>query len=339
MIECGVAGWDYKDWKGRVYPQRETDHFDRLEYLSLYLSVFEINRTYYRPATPDEARSWLARVAHRPTVFSAKLPEQFVAPGWAWTKADVKQARAGLDVLHEHDRLRAAILQFAYSFKRMNKDGSLNEAALKWLRDVTNVFEGLPVFVEFRHGSWDAPEVLQELRDRNIGWINVDQPRLPRDSLPLTSYATTPVGYLRMHGRNYRTWMRGQSRKTKKTAETVQQRRKRTKEQRQADEAQKDARFDYFYSPAELRELANTAKEIAGRPGVREVITVNNNHYLGKAPANALMLKSLLTGKRVPAPPDLFREYGDILHDYARPVPAEQLRVRIGASAEERPPA
>jgi hypothetical protein len=40
------------------------------------------------------------------------------------------------------------------------------------------------------------------------------------------------------------------------------------------------------------------------------------------------MLESLLTGETVAAPPDLFREYGDILHDYARPVPADELRGR-----------
>ena len=31
MFKAGVAGWDYKNWKGRVYPQRESDGFDRLE--------------------------------------------------------------------------------------------------------------------------------------------------------------------------------------------------------------------------------------------------------------------------------------------------------------------
>jgi len=96
MMKCGLSGWDYKNWKGTVYPQRQTHDFDRLEYLSLYLSVFEINRTYYRPASVEEARNWLARTAHRPkVVFTAKLPEQFVAPGKTWTNDDVREARAG----------------------------------------------------------------------------------------------------------------------------------------------------------------------------------------------------------------------------------------------------
>jgi uncharacterized protein YecE (DUF72 family) len=339
MFKAGVAGWDYKNWKGRVYPQRETDGFDRLEYLSLYLRLFEINRTYYRPATVEEARGWLKRVAHRPeVVFTAKLPEQFVAPGKKWTRADVKAAREGLDVMHEAGRLGAAILQFAYSFKRIRKDDSIDESALKWLLDTTAAFKGLPVFVEFRHDSWDAPEVLEELQGRGIGWINVDQPHLPKDSLRLRSYATTAVGYLRMHGRNYQTWMRGLGRGTKKTAENVAKRQRKTPEQRREEEAQKDARFDYFYPRSELEQIAKTAKEIAQRPGVRDVFLVNNNHNLGKAPANALMLESLLSGEEVPAPPDLFREYGDVLHDFARPVPAEELRARTASSSAELTP-
>ena len=65
---------------------------------------------------------------------------------------------------------------------------------------------------------------------------------------------------------------------------------------------------------------------------------MNNNHNLGKAPANALMLESLLSGEEVPAPPDLFREYGDVLHDFARPVPAEELRARTASSPTELTP-
>jgi hypothetical protein len=41
----------------------------------------------------------------------------------------------------------------------------------------------------------------------------------------------------------------------------------------------------------------------------------------------------MLSGEEVPAPPDLFREYGTVLHDFARPVPAEELRARTADEA------
>jgi uncharacterized protein YecE (DUF72 family) len=158
MFKAGVAGWDYKNWNGTVYPERPGRGFDKLEYLSLYLPLFEINRTYYRAASAAEARSWSERVAHRPgVVFTAKIPEQFVAPGKRWTRQDVAAAREGLDVLNEAGRLGAAVLQFAYSFKRIRHDATIDEDALRWLLRAAGAFEGLPVFVEFRHDSWDAP--------------------------------------------------------------------------------------------------------------------------------------------------------------------------------------
>jgi uncharacterized protein YecE (DUF72 family) len=321
MIKTGVAGWDYKNWKGTVYPQREGRDFDRLEYLARYLTVFEINRTYYRPATPDEARSWLERIASHPeAVLTAKLPEQFVAPGKSWTTEQVKEARAGLDVLNEAGRLKAAVLQFAYSFKRVTRDGELNGPALEWLREVLAAFEGLPLFVEFRHVSWDSRDVLEELREKNVGWVNVDQPILPRDSLTLTSHATSSLGYLRMHGRNYQTWLRGQGKKTQKTAEHVEQRQKKTPEERKAEEAQKDAKFDYLYPRAELDQLVQVAQRLASREGVREVLAVYNNHNLGQAPANALMLASLLKGEKVAAPPELYETYPEALEPYSVPL-------------------
>ena len=335
MFKAGVAGWDYKNWNGTVYPEHPGRGFDKLEYLSLYLPLFEINRTYYRAASAAEARGWLERVAHRPgVVFTAKIPEQFVAPGRSWTREDVAEAREGLDVLNEGGRLGAAVLQFAYSFKRIRKDDTIDEDAIRWLLKAAGAFKGLPVFVEFRHDSWDAPEVLAELRERKIGWINVDQPHLPKDSLRLRPYATTSTGYIRMHGRNYQTWMRFFGRGSKKTAENVEKRhQKKTPEQRRAEEAQKDARFDYLYPRAELEDIARTAREIAGQPEIRDVLLVNNNHSFGKAPTNALMLESMLTGEEVPAPPDLFDHYPEALRGLAHPVPAEDLRAGRPAPA------
>jgi uncharacterized protein YecE (DUF72 family) len=327
MIRTGVAGWDYVNWKGRVYPERLPKGFDKLAYLARYLDVFEINRTYYRPATVTEARSWIERLADRPqVVVTAKLPERFVAPGKSWTAEDVREARAGMDVMHERGRLAAVVLQFAYSFKRLNRDGGVDERSREWLRASAAAFAGLPVFVELRHASWDAPEVLDWLRERGIGWVNLDQPHLPRDAMPLTTHATTPLGYLRLHGRNYQTWLRGQGRRTAKTADVLEARqaKARTTEERARDEAQKDARFDYLYPRAEQAELAAAAREIAARPGVVDVIAVYNNHNLGKAPANALELAGLLGGTPVPAPPELFRAFEPELTGVARPVPVDQ---------------
>jgi uncharacterized protein YecE (DUF72 family) len=329
MVRCGVAGWDYESWKGRVYPERPPSHFDPLRYVGAYFRALEINRTYYRPATVKEANAWLARIRDRPELrLSAKLPEQFVAPGRSWSNADVVEARTGLERIHDQGRLAAAVLQFAYSFKRTRKDGSVDGENVTWLWRAVEAFNGLPVFVEFRHDSWNVPEVLDDLRSRGAGWVNVDQPMLFKNALPLTAHATTSTGYLRMHGRNYQSWGRGLGRK-KKSAQTIAERKKVKGEQRVSQEARKDDRFDYLYSPKEVRQLAGIAEQLAATPGVRDVLTINNNHASGKGPVNALMLDAMIRGDQVPAPPELFREFGDVLHDFAFAAPPAPVQEEL----------
>jgi hypothetical protein len=53
--------------------------------------------------------------------------------------------------------------------------------------------------------------------------------------------------------------------------------------------------------------------------GAEEVFVIANNHYRGKGPANALMLKSALSTKRVRAPADLVAAFPD-LKETAEPV-------------------
>jgi uncharacterized protein YecE (DUF72 family) len=42
MFKAGVAGWDYKNWNGTVYPEHPGRGFDKLAYLALYLPLFGI---------------------------------------------------------------------------------------------------------------------------------------------------------------------------------------------------------------------------------------------------------------------------------------------------------
>ena len=65
MIRVGVAGWDYPDWVGPVYPESTPRGFDRLAYLARFVGVIEINSTFYRPADPRTAENWLRRTEER----------------------------------------------------------------------------------------------------------------------------------------------------------------------------------------------------------------------------------------------------------------------------------
>jgi len=259
-VRFGTAGWDYPDWFGKVYPKPKPRGFDPLRYLAEYFQTVKINSTFYRPATAKVAQSWARRVEDHPDFrFTAKLYKRFTHErAEIWTKEEVAEVRAGFDVLLESGKLGAVLLQFPWSFRN-------DEGNREWLRDLTKTFAAYPLAVEVRHESWNAPEFYAELRERGLGFVNLDQP-LFHDSIKPSARATSSIGYVRVHGRNYKDWFR--------------------------KDAGRDARYDYLYSAKELEPWADRTRELAMEPGVSEVYVVNNNHFEGKAAANVAMLEA-----------------------------------------------
>lgn len=287
MMRFGPAGWSYDDWPGIVYPQPSAKGFDPLEYLSSFFNTIEINSTFYGPATPRTAIGWAKRVEQNPNFrFTAKLWRRFTHQRKeAWTRDEVAEVRGGFDPIAEADRLGAVLLQFPWSFRN-------DEVNQSWLEDVISAFQSYPLVVEVRHSSWNVPEFYSSLSERQVGFVNIDQP-LYRDSIKPSATRTSPVGYIRVHGRNYADWWR--------------------------ETSSPHERYDYLYTADELEPWASRAREIAESDDVEDVYVVTNNHYRGKAVANALMLESMSSGKAVPGPDPLFDEYGDLLEGYAQP--------------------
>ncbi len=288
VIRFGPAGWMYKDWEGIVYPAIKPRKFDSLRYIAELFDTVEINSSYYGPPTAKTAHSWVGRVEGAKSFrFTAKMWQRFThARNTAWNTGEVDLVRAGFDVLMDAEKLGAVLLQFPWSFKR-------TEANREWLGDVASTFSQYPLVVEVRHTSWLTPDFFRTLEEEGIGFVNIDQP-LYRDSIGATSHATSHVGYIRVHGRNYKDWFR--------------------------DKAPVEQRYNYLYTAEELEPWARRAQEIAADRATREVYVVTNNHYKGKAVANAAMLKSMVTGERAPAPSGVFEAYGETIADYAKPV-------------------
>ena len=302
MIRFGTAGFQYPDWEGVVYPAPKPKGFDPLAYLAAYFDTCEINSTFYGPAKPKTVESWIRRVEHNPRFqFTAKLHQRFTHQRkTAWTRDEVAEVRAGMDPLMESGRLGALLLQFPWSFRR-------EAGTREWLADVIKTFEMYPLVLEVRHSSWNTPQFFDGLAERGVGFVNIDQP-LFKNSIKPSSVSTAPVGYVRVHGRNYKDWFR--------------------------ENAGRDARYDYLYTADELAPWAQRTLEIAEEPPTEDVFVVTNNHYRGKAAVNALMLQSMVERRKVAGPPALFAEYGEALADYAEPREAEAASAE-GASAEK----
>jgi uncharacterized protein YecE (DUF72 family) len=285
-IRIGTAGWSYKDWEGIFYPpglQRRKIH--PLEYLARFFDVVEINTSFYGHIKPELARIWCkkASAVNPDFVFTAKLHKAFTHSPLAVmeptsaatikpTDEDEAQAREGLDVLAAEGKLGALLIQFPVSFKNT----SLNR---EYLENLARQFIEYPRVVEVRHSSWNNPETIAHFARMNLAFCNIDQPQIGR-SLEATEHVTTPIGYVRLHGRNYDQWF---------------------------DCDNRDDRYNYLYTETEILGWREKVERIADQ--AETVYVVANNHFEAKSGVNALEMKYLLSGKRVTAPPTLIRHY------------------------------
>ncbi len=115
-----------------------------------------------------------------------------------------------------------------------------------------------------------------------MSFCNIDQPLIGR-SLEATEHVTAPVGYVRLHGRNYDQWFESDNR---------------------------NDRYNYLYKEPELAGWKAKIERIAKKAEVTFVVA--NNHFEAKAGVNALQLKHMLSGQRVKAPEPLLKHYPDL---------------------------
>ncbi len=285
-IRVGPAGWSYQDWKRVVYPDARPRNFHEAAYLARYFDTIEINTSFYRPLRPELARLWVRKIEFNPRFqFTAKLHRTFTHEG-RLEAADIEQFREGLAPLAEARRLGCVLMQFPVSFRftRENRD---------YLVRLKKTFPEYPLVAEMRHDSWSADEAIGVFIDHHIGFCNIDQPQF-QHSLPPTALVTAPVGYVRLHGRNYEHWFQN------------------PEEERHDPNALPHvaARYNYLYSMDELKDWKGRIEQVAEQARTTYVIT--NNHYLGKAVANGLQLIHLLIDEPVETPPPLLNYYPEL---------------------------
>jgi uncharacterized protein YecE (DUF72 family) len=178
----------------------------------------------------------------------------------------------GFDAIASEGRLGAVLAQFPISFKNTDENRT-------YIERLVSRFGEYPLVLEVRHASWNEPEILSWLAALGVGLCNIDQPLLGRAIRP-AARATSSIGYIRLHGRNYKQWF--------------------------AETNVRD-RYDYLYSENELKQWSERVKKVSAQTTATYVVT--NNHNLGKAAVNALELISLLGRGKVKVPPTLLAAY------------------------------
>jgi uncharacterized protein YecE (DUF72 family) len=250
----GTSGFSYDDWRGHFYPP-ELPKGEMLAFYARHFPTVEVNATYYR-IPPPTTFVQMARKVPPDFSFVVKANRE-MTHAENLQPAPFAEFRHSLEPLLERGMLGCILAQFPWSFRR----GDPQRDTLRRFRDL---LPDLPLVVEFRNASWAQEEVAPFLQSLGMGFCCVDEPRL-KGLMPPLAMATSPIGYVRFHGRNASKWWQHE----------------------QAYE-----RYDYLYSEEELAPWAPKIQAIARE--TERTYVFFNNHYQGKAGQNARMLAQLL---------------------------------------------
>lgn len=252
MIFLGTSGFYYDDWIGTVYPQ-DLKRYQWLPFIATQVDTVELNVTYYRVPGARTVAGWVER-SPEGFRFSVKANRSITHDR---KDPDFQGFVDSLLPLVESGKLACVLAQFPHSFH-------LTPPNRNYLKRVRQGFADLPVVVEFRDSAWVSEETFSLLSELDLGFCCVDEPRL-KGLMPPVARATSPVAYVRLHGRNAARWWRHEH----------------------AWE-----RYDYTYSEDELGEWIPKIAKLAAAS--ESTLVYANNHYRGQSLDTIRKLKAML---------------------------------------------
>ena len=289
-IRIGTCSWTEKSLieSGAFYPEGVATAEQRLKFYASHFDTVEVDSSYYAIPTSHMVSAWTERTPKGflfhlkaygaltghgidPKTLPRELRELLPAADRdqenirieepAVLKAVAQASVAALEPLRAARKLGFIIFQFPpwFGYKKANLD---------YILYCKELMAGLPIAVEFRHGSWlthhHADAVFGFLREHRITYIPCDEPQYGTlATAPFIPEATTAMAYLRLHGRNAENW---------RTHSTP--------------------RYDYLYDQGELKEFAGVAQRLSAK--ARMIFIMFNNCHVGHAVRNALQLQDIL---------------------------------------------
>jgi uncharacterized protein YecE (DUF72 family) len=208
--------------------------------------------------------------------FAVKLHRSFTHDSRGIEPGLLEDFLACLGPLEAAERLGPILVQFPWSFRE-------SEANREYLRRLADALAPRQLAIELRHGGWGRDGGRVELGDPRLHVVSVDQPQVG-DSLPPVLQEDDALLYLRLHGRNEKSWF--------------------------AKDAGRDQRYDYRYRTEELRSLLAPLRTPSR--AARESYVITNNHFQGQAVVNALQVRALLGEEEIEFPSWLEEEFPEI---------------------------
>jgi uncharacterized protein YecE (DUF72 family) len=270
VILVGTSGFHFADWKDVFYPS----HLKKSEWLQLYVRHFptlEINSTYYRIPSRTTFESFDKRTPDGyPIVLKTHSDVTHARVDMKWSIGALLESAAPLV---DSGKLSALLAQFPYNFRNTDE----NRTYLSDLRGA--VPQSVPLFVEFRRSDWATSSTFTLLRNEGIGFCGVDEPELS-GLMPRVVEETNGTGYVRLHGRNEKSWWGDSGDDEGKGGGG------------NTDTAEKSDRYDHLYSEDELREWVEKVKEL--QKITDKTFVFFNNCFAGQAVRGAKLMQAML---------------------------------------------
>jgi len=183
-VRVGCSGWNYRDWRGRVYPEG-LPASRWLEHYATLFDTVEVNSTFYRLASRDAVARWIEQTPDD-FVFALKASRYLT---------HIKRlTNLGQGVLRFYERIEPLV-------------GTPKMGPVLWQlpenfhRDderLRNALRGLPAgrhCLEFRHESWFTSDVYALLREHGVALVIGDTPTRPFQTYEMTTDWT----FIRFH--------------------------------------------------------------------------------------------------------------------------------------------
>jgi uncharacterized protein YecE (DUF72 family) len=207
-VLVGTSGWQYRDWRGVLYPSGVAQR-RWLEYYASQYATVENNGSFYRLPSPQTFADWRARTPED-FVMTVKASRYLTHVRRLRDPAEpvgrLMRAAAGLG-----DRLGPVLLQLPPDFRA--DPGALDQCLQEFSRaaaggqarpEEPGLVGRVRVAVEFRHESWWTDEIRELLSRHHAALCWAD--RLGRPLTP--EWRTADWGYLRLHEGAAQPWPR-----------------------------------------------------------------------------------------------------------------------------------
>jgi uncharacterized protein YecE (DUF72 family) len=192
QVHIGCSGWQYADWRGRLYPQGVPQR----RWLEVYAERFEtveINATFYRLPRRDAVARWVEQTPDE-FIFTVKVSRYLTHIKRLSDTADGLALFAErIEPLTEAGRLGPLLWQLPENFHR--DDEKLRAWLTALAKHEPPALRGSRHAIEFRHASWFEKPVLDALREANVALVIGDHPRRPFQ----LHVPTAPWMFLRFH--------------------------------------------------------------------------------------------------------------------------------------------